>query len=346
MLYRFLTLSILLVIFGSPVSALSTQDEIEIGRQAAARFEAEYGLEPNQAMQGRLRRIGQKLLASAERKELPWQFRVISVDEFNAAAFPGGFVYATRGLMNGLDDEELAFVVAHEIAHVDRRHSVRQLEKAQMTQLGMLAVLVGANRGLDIPQSQAIVANLANTVIQSGYSREHESEADSYGALLLSRAGYDPVFSILALQELSKQSNGGTPGFLNTLLGSHPLPQDRVDEASNRVLELPYHPTADPPVTVNTSPRTQARVLEGQTISLQRSLELAGLTLDPGLQQRSHRLASSNQRGGIVRTYPAQTSLSTMESELLKNDLRPGNRFGITVSQIADGQQRVTLVLN
>ncbi len=335
----------LLLFVTAPAWAISTANEIEIGRQAAARFEAEYGLVSDAAMQGRLQRIGQRLLAGAERKDLPWSFRVVAIDEFNAAAFPGGFIYATRGLMRGLNDEELAFVIAHEIAHVDKRHSIRQIEQSQATQLGLLAILIGANRSLDIPQAQATLASLANAVIQSGHSREHEAQADNYGSLLMSRTGYDPVYSVLALEELSKQSHGGAPGFLNTLLGSHPLPKDRVREASDRVFELPFDPVADPPVEVKPETPVQTRLLTGRSAELRRSLELAGLRSDPALQARSKQLALGNQRAGVVRTFPASASLATIESALLLNDLRPGNSFGLTLAQVPDGRQRVTMVL-
>ena len=79
------------------------------------------------AFQGRLNRIAQRLLVKAKRKDLPWRFRVINLDAYNAAAFPGGFIYATKGLMQGMNDEELAFVIGHEIGHVDYRHSIQAI---------------------------------------------------------------------------------------------------------------------------------------------------------------------------------------------------------------------------
>lgn len=344
---RTLAVTLSWLLLALPALALSTQEEIAIGREAAARFEAQYGLVQDATMQRRLQRIGQELVSQAERQELPWRFRVIDVDEFNAAAFPGGFIYATRGLMNGLDDDELAFVVGHEIGHVDRRHSVRQLESARATQLGILAVLIGANRGTNIPQAQATLANLANAVIQSGFSREHEAESDRYGAILMARAGYDPVYSVLALDELSKQSGGGTPGFLNTILGSHPLPQDRVNEAAERVIALPYDPVPAPPVLPAPGERAKASLQLDPAAAqdLRQTLSLAGLNQSPALERRAEELAVNGGQDGLTRTFSAQASTAEMESILLKQ-ARPGHhQFGLAVTSRPDGQREVTLIL-
>ena len=191
MLKKLSTLGLLLVLLTGAVWAMSTQDEITIGREAAARFEQEYGLVNDPAMQARIDRVGARLIASAERRDLPWRFRIVNVSEFNAAAFPGGFIYATRGLMQGLDDNELAFVLSHEIGHVDKRHSVRQIEDAQWTRIGLIAIVMGTSGG-NLSQGSANTLALVDKVINSQHSQQHETEADQYGAVLMARAGFDP----------------------------------------------------------------------------------------------------------------------------------------------------------
>lgn len=126
---KIVSVGLVILLAAMPALAMSTGQEIAIGREAASQFEAENGWVRDIAMQNRLDRIGRRLLGHAERGDLPWRFRVVNVNEFNAAAFPGGFIYATRGLMNGLSDDQLAFVIAHEIGHVGRRRTVKQIEK-------------------------------------------------------------------------------------------------------------------------------------------------------------------------------------------------------------------------
>ncbi|MGE0495371.1 MAG: M48 family metalloprotease [Vulcanimicrobiota bacterium] len=248
MLKKFFTLGLFLILVSGSAWAMSTQDEITIGREAAARFEQEYGLVNDPNMQARLDRIGARLIGQAERRDLPWQFRIVNVNEFNAAAFPGGFVYATRGLMQGLDDDQLAFVLAHEIGHVDKRHSVRQIEGAQWTRIGLIAIVMGTSGG-NLSQGSANTVALVDKVINSQHSQQHEAEADQYGAVLMAKAGFDPVYAVAALRTLAQQGGGGTPGFLNTLLGSHPLPADRIEHASEWVMAVPYNPPVAQPVT-------------------------------------------------------------------------------------------------
>ena len=79
-----------------------------------------------------------KMAKASERPNLPWEFHVVNDASVNAFALPGGFIYVTRGLLTSINDEaELATVMGHEIGHVTNRHSVQQISKAQLAQLGL-----------------------------------------------------------------------------------------------------------------------------------------------------------------------------------------------------------------
>lgn len=344
-------LSVLLFLNLSTVClAISQEEEIRLGAEAAAKFEQQYGVVSDPAMAGRLQRIGQSLVVYAERKDLPWRFRVINVDEFNAAAFPGGFVYATKGLMQGLTDEELAFVVGHEIAHADYSHSVKQIEKSQLRQLGLIIIAAGAGGGR-IDQNAGRLVQLTEAVISSQYSQGDESESDRYGMKVMAQAGYDPAFALSALQKLASQSGGGTPGFLNTLLGSHPLPKKRINQGANLITSIPFRPQQVAP-PVSTGNPDDDRLYKDASQALEYTLSLQGQNHRQSLQTMAEdvalgrRVAPGNAR--LVRvSAPRQSGLSGLENALLARPefQRLGQAFGAAVVDAGGGQVDAVVLL-
>jgi len=107
-------------------SWISTQQEINMGRSAAREIEKQYGLVQDQALQERVARIGNRIAAISDRKDLPYAFKVLDVKEINAFALPGGFIYVCKGLIDYMpSDDELAGVIGHEVGHVVKRHTVQ-----------------------------------------------------------------------------------------------------------------------------------------------------------------------------------------------------------------------------
>ncbi|PYQ59288.1 MAG: peptidase M48, partial [Acidobacteria bacterium] len=144
---------------GKPQLALiSEQQEIQLGRDYDQQIQRLLGVYPDPRLQEYVDRIGQKLAAGSERPDLAWTFRVVDDPVVNAFALPGGHVYVTRGLMTHLTSEaQLAAVLGHEIGHVTARHSVTQMSKQRLAQIGVLAgalispTLAGvAAHGLDV----------------------------------------------------------------------------------------------------------------------------------------------------------------------------------------------------
>src|SRR6185369_17390641 len=120
------------------LSLVSESQEIEMGKQSAQQVEQTIGYYNDPAVQQYVSQIGLKMAKASERPNLPWEFHVVNDASVNAFALPGGFIYVTRGLMTAINDEaELATVVGHEIGHVTNRHSVQQISKAQVAQLGL-----------------------------------------------------------------------------------------------------------------------------------------------------------------------------------------------------------------
>src|SRR5206468_9015263 len=120
------------------IMLVSESQEIAMGRDYDKQVVASIGLYPDSALQRYIQQFGMRLAATSERPNLPWTFRVVDDPVVNAFALPGGFIYVTRGIFAHLNSEaELAGVVGHEIGHVTARHSVSQLSKQQLAQLGL-----------------------------------------------------------------------------------------------------------------------------------------------------------------------------------------------------------------
>src|SRR4051794_21035420 len=122
----------------SELSLVSESQEIQMGQQAAQEVAQTIGYYKDDKIQSYVAGLGKSIAVKSERPNLPWEFHVVDDASVNAFALPGGFIFVTRGLMTSVNDEaELATVVGHEIGHVTNRHSVQQISKAQLAQLGL-----------------------------------------------------------------------------------------------------------------------------------------------------------------------------------------------------------------
>src|SRR6059036_688194 len=168
---------------------VSESQEISMGRDYDNQVVASIGLYPDSTLQRWIQQFGARLAATSERPNLPWSFRVVDDPVVNAFALPGGFIYVTRGILAHLGSEaELASVVGHEIGHVTARHSVSQMSKAQLLDVGVIVGMILR------PQLQNFggLAQAGLELLFLKYSRNDESQADELGLRYLTRAGYDP----------------------------------------------------------------------------------------------------------------------------------------------------------
>ncbi len=118
-------------IAGAGLFSLSEQDEIAIGREAAAKVEQQVKLYPAEAVQRYVSRLGMQLARLSTRPNLPWRFRVIDDPHINAFALPGGFIYVNSGVLRAAGSEaQFAAVLAHEIGHIEGRHHKKKIEQA------------------------------------------------------------------------------------------------------------------------------------------------------------------------------------------------------------------------
>ena len=221
---------------GSP--QISRDQQGQLGLQAAAEVYKQMPVLPDTSRETQyIEKLGRQLAATIPREHSwPFQFHVIAQKEINAFALPGGPMFVNVGTIQAADNEaELAGVMAHEMAHVYMQHSAKQQEKASL--LGGLAGIVGGIAG----QMGGVWGTLAQGGIQFGagtlmlkYSRGDESQADAVGAIILSKAGYNPVALADFFEKIEKQGSSG-PQFLS----DHPNPGNRRAAIQQEIAEWP-----------------------------------------------------------------------------------------------------------
>lgn len=183
----------------------STSKEVELGRKIARRVEEELPLVEDEALQQRVRTIGDRIVAVCDRRELVYHFSVVKDDEVNAFSLPGGYVFINEGLVKKTsNDDELAGVIAHEVGHITARHAVKRYEGGlgmQIAQLATLAARQGeAARGVSIALQAAELA----------YARDDELEADKLAVKYVKAAGFDPKGVLTFLVKLHSLDRGKT----------------------------------------------------------------------------------------------------------------------------------------
>jgi predicted Zn-dependent protease len=185
-------------------------------------------LNVNSAQTVRVRKIAARLIDQTTnfRKDASgwdWAINVQSSKELNAYCMPGGRIMVYSGLIDQLKltDDELATVLAHEIAHALREHSREQVSRAYAQQMGLGALAGLAGLG---DASMQLVSLLSDVTFSLPRSRVQESEADKIGLELMSRAGFDPRAALSLWKKMSSAGQGATPGFLST----HPSSSTRA----------------------------------------------------------------------------------------------------------------------
>jgi predicted Zn-dependent protease len=217
------------------ISLIGEGQEIEMGRQADQQIAASLGLYGDADLQAYVQALGERLAAASERPDLPWTFRVVDDPTVNAFALPGGFIYVTRGIMAHLRSEaELAGVLGHEIGHVTARHTVSQMSRAQLTQLG-----VGLGM-IFVPELRPF-GDLASTGMQLlflKYGRDDEREADGLGVRYMTRISYDAgeLGDVMLMLERASEMEGNS-GRVPEWLSTHPDPGNRATQIAAMVEE-------------------------------------------------------------------------------------------------------------
>jgi predicted Zn-dependent protease len=216
----------------------SKQQDIELGKEAAAQVEKEFEIVNNSDLQRYVDGIGARLTRSKRAADYPYSFKIVSDDSINAFALPGGPMFIHTGLIKAVENEaQLAGVMAHEISHVALRHGTNQASKASLIQLPAAMAGQAAGGGLLGSLAKVGIGLGANSVLLN-YSRSAETQADTNGTLIMADAGYNPVEMARFFEKL--QGEGARKeSKLSQFFSSHPSPGNRVKSVSALVQQLP-----------------------------------------------------------------------------------------------------------
>jgi predicted Zn-dependent protease len=205
-----------------------TDKEVKIGEAVAPRIEAQFKVITDVDVNERVERILDRIVAVCDRKDLVYFIKVLDDDPINAVSLPGGYVYVFRGLIDKVDnDDQLAGVIAHEVAHITAKHGVKRMQNAYAALLLQVAST----------QANGNVAGGTNLALNSlflEYSQQAEFEADRLGVKYLKKAGYDPKAMAQFLRKL-KEAKEKEPLQAHSYWRTHPYLSQRIGMANQAV---------------------------------------------------------------------------------------------------------------
>ncbi|MEM9416105.1 MAG: M48 family metallopeptidase [Planctomycetota bacterium] len=232
----------------SQLLALSWEDEIQMGAEAAPQFLDQSGGQVGDRLVVEfVSQLGQELAAQSENPDLEWEFFVLDSAVINAFALPGGKVFISRGLLEKMTNEaQLAGVLGHEIGHVTARHGNERMTKAIGVQVLIAGVAIGgAASDSEWGQYLGLGTAAGGQLYLLKYSRSNETEADALGVRYMTNLGYNPVAQIQVM-EILREAGGGGGG--PEWLATHPAPDTRISDLEALITDDYPDYDASPPV--------------------------------------------------------------------------------------------------
>jgi len=213
----------------------SLDTQVKMGREFSQQVEMSQHLITDPVVNEYVNRIGQNLVRNSDSR-LPFTIKILDIEEPNAFALPGGFMYVHAGTILLADDEsELAGVMAHEIGHVAACHAARQATRGTFASIAMIPVMVmtGGLAGIGINEA----ANLAIPATFSKFGRGFEAQADYLGIQYAYKSGYDPVGMINFFEKLEALEKK-KPGFFLKVYQDHPQTPDRIEKSQHEIATI------------------------------------------------------------------------------------------------------------
>ena len=222
---------------------LNPEEEYYVGRAVAANIFTSYPPYNCPDLNAYLNKLGQGLSLYSSRPAIyaGYHFIVLDSEEVNAFATPGGHILVARGLLRLAENEdELAAVLAHEIAHIALGHGLASVQGARITQIASnYAIDAGNASGGDIAVFTAVfgdsISELAKILVISGYSHAYESQADMEARRIIAAAGYNPNALARLIGHLPSGGQAGASGFAVT----HPQPESRIEALQSESYRAP-----------------------------------------------------------------------------------------------------------
>jgi predicted Zn-dependent protease len=325
--------------------AMSTQQEVRAGQAEDEQITRSEVIENDPLLNAYVQSIANKLWLQVERKDVPYNIKVVKASDVNSFATEGGFVYIDEGLIDFVQsDDELAAVIGHETGHIERRHVVTMNSKAEILNLLLGIASIFSPFVYDF-------GNLIGATVMAKMSREDELEADRTGLQLMARAGYDPEAMVTMMKHMNVLADEHSD-LIDKYLQDHPDPQARV-------AHLVGYPELDPTKVTEQQKLVQAisdeerarysygalrleRILASDPHNAEALLRLAQAQLALGQTSKSAQtLAEAAQAGSTQARALAlvrEASLREIEAQRVAL-LRLDPDFGRLERSIADARQ-------
>lgn len=215
---------------------INSDTEIAIGNKAAQEISGKQSILRERIYLDRIERIGRRIVKVCDRKELKYSFYVLADKELNAMTLPGGLVYVNKGLMDILNDDELAYVIAHEVGHTAARHIVKKIQANMSYQLILLVAFAGS--GIGDSNTSDIVGGIDTiyNLVALSYSRKDEYEADRLAAKYVYKSGFDPYAALTALEKIRADNPDNWK--LMVYFRTHPYLEDRIEYLKEVIAQL------------------------------------------------------------------------------------------------------------
>ncbi|MBM3285237.1 MAG: hypothetical protein FJY81_05135 [Candidatus Aminicenantes bacterium] len=236
----------------STFADITEEEEYYIGRSVAALILSHYPVYENEALTRYVNTVGQAVVFSSDRPETyaGYHFLILDTEEVNAMAAPGGFIFISKGLLERCANEEmLAAILAHEVGHVCAKHGLQSIKKSRLVDAFRLIGTEAAQRygSEELAQLtsifEGVLGDIVEKLIERGYDRKFEHEADALAVKFAASTGYVPQ---------------GLSGFLTTLIGdssavsgkgwfkTHPAPESRLEKVRQEIASRKTVPQEEP----------------------------------------------------------------------------------------------------
>ena len=216
--------------------AISTQQEVQMGTEYAQQINAQLPIIKDPEVVRYVNVLGDSIAKLADDRSLDWQFFVVNSPEVNAFAVPGGYVYVNRGLVERAQKmDQLAGVLGHEIGHVIRRHSVKQMEQQQGANIGVTLACVLTQ--VCTNQATGALINVGGAALFAKFSRDDEAQADEEGVKNVVRAGIDPR-GIPEMFQILVNERERSPSSVDSWFATHPLEESRIQATEAQIAKI------------------------------------------------------------------------------------------------------------
>ncbi len=212
----------------------SPQQEIQMGYQSAQQILQKEPLSRDPRLNAIVQRVGKRIAAAAAQPNYNWEFFVIDKDVLNAFCLPGGKVFVYKGLFRAVENEDqLAVVIGHEVAHAIARHGAERMSMMQLGRMGKTIAAQTISGGKYAGAINKAYGSVEGVGLILPFSRKFEYEADEIGLYLMTKAGYDPRQALRFWDNMRKLSAGKRkpPEFLST----HPADIHRIQKIQQRI---------------------------------------------------------------------------------------------------------------